>query len=491
METSQPDRGRRALRVVGAAAGLYLLGFLIFYPAVPGVRDSVRYLEQAYAFSLGITCFEKIDPVEGDRRCARPAQYLPGTAATMAPFVWLFGWRGGYLVSALSLAAALWITALWLRGQRRSPLFALMLLGYPSALVFGRIAMSDMPSTALAALGLWLFWTRRGGVGRSLLTGLVAAVALQFRETNALVFFVLFAGAVLRRETAVWALVAGGGVGLLLRPLGTWVVFGDPLFVFPYGPEFSLGNLPSNLPLYALTLLVFQPGGALGMLLYRGDRRPEVILTLVIFLSVYLTYGYTGAESGAVKQLLLGPRYFMPLTPLIAFACAESFPRGLAWLESRLDPARRERLGRGCTLAVRTWAAGILAAAFLVHPAYSAYNAPYRGVQEAIYEYSAEGSVVVYNSRGVRKFVNRLFGGRQFARRKLLDDDDIVTLLERHGGFTLALLDRSGSETLGEESALNREFEERTRALADMELLQEMPVGAGDHLRIWRVTPRR
>lgn len=484
------EQGRRGLQVLGAAAALYLLGFLLFYPTVPTVRDSVRYLEQAYAYSQGFSCYEQSHVVTGEVSCSLPARYLPGTAAVMAPFVYAFGWRGGYLVPALSLVLALAFTGLWLRDRGRSPLFALMVIGYPSALVFGRIAMSDMASTALAALGLWLFWGRGEDVRRGFLAGLVAGISMIFREPNVLVFVALFAGTVFRREKAIWALIAGGLVGVAFRPLGTWLAFGDPFFTFPAGPTFALSHIPENLPIYSLCLLVFLPGGAIGALLYKGERRPEIVLTVALFASLYLGYGYTAAESGFAKQLLLAPRYFMPLSPLIAFACAESFPRGVAWLESRFSAAGRSRLRQASSLGVRLWVAGILASAFLVHPAYSFYNAPYREVQEAIYEHSADGSLIVYNSRGIRKFVNRLFGEREFARRKLLDDADIITLLDKYGEFTMVFLDRSGGQVHQNEHVLNREFEERTKALADVELLQETPVSTGDNLRIWHVTRR-
>lgn len=480
-----------AFRFVLVVLGVYLAGLLLFYPVVPSVRDEVKYVEQAWAYSQGFTCYAETDAVDGSEKCALPARYLPGTATAMLPFVWAFGWRGSFLLSALSLLVAVGVTAHWLRGRGRSPLFALMLIGYPSVLVFGRIAMSDVPSMALAALGLWLFWTRdRGTVWRSALVGAIAGVALQFRETNVLVFFILFSGALLRRERGVVALVLGGLVAMLLRPLGTWIAFGDPFFVFPHGPTFSPLHIVENLPIYTLTLMVFLPGGALGVLAYRGERRPEVLLTFVVFLTVYLLYGYSGATGGPVRHMMLAPRYFMPLTPLIVFACAESFPRLLEAVRARVEPERREALGRWVHGGVRLWAAGVLVLAFAVHPAHDVFNSAYVRVKQGLYANTPEGAVVVFNSRGLRKYLNRLYGGRVFVRRQGLRDADVVSLLERHGEFYIAFMNRSGSHKLLRQAALNDEFVERARSLADVQQVHESPGGVDETLRIWHATRR-
>ena len=231
---SGSDRSDRDMRIVAAAVLIYLLGLACFYPASIVIKDEVNYLEPAYAFSKGSLCLDKVSALTGEVYCQPSGRYLPGLAAVMAPFVELFGWRGAYIVPALAVAVATLCTGVWLRAAGRSPLFALIVLGYPPVLVLGRTAMSDVPSTALAALGLWLFWTGDGDRrGRWLASGFVAGVSLSFRETNALLFAPLYLGALIRRESGVGMLVAGGIAGSLVRPLLTAIVFGDPLYVFP------------------------------------------------------------------------------------------------------------------------------------------------------------------------------------------------------------------------------------------------------------------
>ena len=135
-----------------------------------------------------------------------------------APFVAAFGWQGAFAVPCLCLLAMVVLTGRWIASEGRSPVFALLLLGFPAVLVLGRVAMSDVPSGALVTLGMYLFW--RGldrGYGWWMAAGFVAGASWVFRASNPALFLPLFVGAVLRREKKAWALVVGGLVGLTVR----------------------------------------------------------------------------------------------------------------------------------------------------------------------------------------------------------------------------------------------------------------------------------
>ena len=136
-----------------------------------------------------------------------------GMVALMAPFVAAFGWWGAFLPSALSLLLAVLVTARWLSDERRSPIFALVLLGFPAMLVTGRMAISDATRTLVAALGLWLFFR---GLDRNrrdywLASGLIAGAAISLRESAVLPFAPLFAGTVLRRDRGWGSCCSGAG----------------------------------------------------------------------------------------------------------------------------------------------------------------------------------------------------------------------------------------------------------------------------------------
>ncbi|MCZ6782415.1 MAG: glycosyltransferase family 39 protein [Proteobacteria bacterium] len=309
--------GKRARTVVLAFLALYAVSFAVFYPSVITVADEGSYVRQANLILAGSDTVEKIHPFTGEVIDYKPINDYPlGTALLLVPFVAVGGWQAAFVVPMLCLLFGVWITARWLEEEGHSPLFALFVLAYPPALVFGRIAMSDAPSLLVAAAGLWLFWRGQDRPAPTwLAAGFVAGVSLLFRESNALVFAPFFVGAVLRGESKSWALVVGGLLGVGARMLAGQLFFGDAFFA--KRPEsFSLSLVAGNLPLQALALLVLVPGGLLAGFAYRGRRWPELVATVAIFPAFYALYEYSAAESALWKRLVLGPRYFLPLLPL-------------------------------------------------------------------------------------------------------------------------------------------------------------------------------
>src|SRR5262245_10348045 len=213
-----PRDDRFAYRIVIAACVLYVLGFLAFYPNAVTNDDESGYVRQATLVLEGTASTPKVNALTGDTEDYVPSRYPYGTALSLAIPLALAGWRAGYVVPCLSLLAGVLLLGYWLKQERRSPLFALLLLSYPPNLVMGRVAMSDVPSMFLVILGLWLFWR---GIDENwkwwLASGFVAGGSMLFRESNPIPFAPFFAGAVLRRERNVWALVVGGFAGLGLR----------------------------------------------------------------------------------------------------------------------------------------------------------------------------------------------------------------------------------------------------------------------------------
>jgi hypothetical protein len=364
-----------------------------------------------------------------------------------------------------------------------------MVLGYLPTLVLGRVAQSDVPSTALAALGLWLFWARGPDhATRLAASGFIAGLSLCFRETNALLFAPLYLGTLVRREGAAWALIAGGFAGSLLWPLGTWIVFGDPFYMFWRSPvTFGLGNVPGNLPLYAVALLLFIPGGVIWGLLYRGERWPEIVATVLLFCALYLSYSYRGEESGLLRSMILGPRFFAPLTPLLAFAAAEVVPRLWMGLRERVGIGAAEFMDRIAPLVVRLWVGGVLLVAFAVHPVLDRLTNPLEHFREAIYDHSAAGSVVVIQWAD-RKLVTPMYGERQRFYLHKLTPEILDELLARHGTITFALQERSESPQFRAKARENREIFETLTRRTEVELLYDWVAETSERLRIWRVS---
>src|SRR5260370_13396017 len=172
----------------------------------------------------------------------------------MAPLAWVGGWRAVFLLGLLSVSFTVLFTAQWIAESGGSPLYALTVLGYVPALVMARVAMSDLPSACLVAIGLWMFW-REGEhkVWWRLFAGFVGGASLCLREPNALLFEFFFVGVVLRRERGAWASVLGGLAGIGWRFVGSLLMFGDPMFAIPH-PGFTGAFASSNIILYLFPL---------------------------------------------------------------------------------------------------------------------------------------------------------------------------------------------------------------------------------------------
>jgi len=476
---------RLAWAIVALGVALYTIGYAAFYPRGATVDDEDLYLEETVLWlETGSFRVDKLDPLTGQPVSFIAGDYPFGMVALMAPFAAAFGQNGAFLASFLCLVLAVWLTARWLATERRSPLFALILLAFPAAAVAGRLAMSDTARTAAAALGLWLFF--RGLDGRRgwwLASGFVAGAALTLRESAVLPFIPLFAGSVLRWDRGWGWLLLGGLIGTAMHLTASQLVFGAAFYV--RGTMFyplDLATIQERLPLYLLGLLVLVPGGLWFGLSYRGRRRPEIVATVALFFLFYLGQAYGMTTSSFAKRLVIGLRYFDPLLPLLAFAMAESLPRQLSARLAR--SAHRMRLERLAGLAIGLWLVGALAVAFAVHPALGRWGAGQDAIRATLEARVPRDAVLITNGTAIRKFIDDLSRSYVTLHRRHLAPADIEQLRERHGGFLVAFLDRSDSAYWRDDAAQNEAF---VAQLPDATQLVDLRASASDRLRIWRV----
>jgi 4-amino-4-deoxy-L-arabinose transferase-like glycosyltransferase len=475
--------GRLATWILALALLLYCVGFVGFYPRGPTNDDEDRYLEQTQLWvETGSFRTEKLHPLSGQAEEFVPGDYPVGMVALMAPFVSTLGWRAGFMPSFLCFLLAVVVTGLWLRDERRSPLFALILLGFPAALVAGRLAMSDAARTAAAAVGLWLFFRGIGrGGGLWLASGFIAGSALTLRESAVLPFIPFFAGSVLRRDRGWGWLLLGGLAGTGLHLGLNHLAFGDALFVRGEGSPYhlALDTLHERLTLYLLGLLVLVPGGLVFGLAYRGRRRPEVVFAIGGFFLFYLFQAYGISASSFAKRLVVALRYFDPLLPLLAVAMGESVPRLLRMVVGA--HAERQRL---VGLMAGLWVAAVLAVSFAVHPVLSRWGADQASIREAINQAVPGDAVLITNGVAIEKFIDDLARTYMTLRRNRVSPEELRVLQERHGGFMIALLDRTDSEYWREDAARNAAF---IAELGDPAPVVDLQATATDRLRIWRI----
>lgn len=482
-----PD-ARPAWAIVLLALALYVLGYALFYPHGPTVDDEGQYLEETLLWlETGSFEVEKIDPFTEQPEPFIPGEYPVGMVALMAPFAAAFGERGAFLASLLCLFVAVLVTARWLAGERRSPLFALILLAFPAAAVAGRLAMSDTARTAAAALGLWLFFLGLDGARRRcwLASGFVAGAALTLRESAVLPFIPLFAGAVLRWDRGWGWLLLGGLGGTALHLVLNQLAFGDAFYSRNASRGFyplELSTVHERLPLYLFGLLVLVPGGLWFGLSYRGRRRPEIVATVAFFVLFYAGQAYGMTASTLAKRVVIALRYFDPLLPVLAFAMAESLPRQLSALLANLR--NRATLERFATTALVLWIGSALAMSFAVHPALGRWGAAQHGIRVRLEAHVPRDAVLVTNGTAIRKFIDDLARPYVTLRRDAVSDEAAAELLRRHGGYVVAFLDRSDSEYWRTDAARNEAFAS-ARGLG--EPVVDERITATDRLRIWHV----
>lgn len=479
---------RLAWLLVALCIALYTIGYAAFYPSGATTDDEDLYIEQTLLWlETGSFRVEKLDPLSGQSASFVAGDYPFGMTALMAPFTAAFGRNGAFLASFLCFVFAVLMTARWLHDERRSPLFALILIGFPAASVAGRLALSDTARTLAAALGLWLFFRGLDGPRRGwwLASGLVAGAALTLRESAVLVFIPLFAGTVLRWDRGWGWLLLGGLAGTALHLAANQAVFGDPFYSRNQATGFyplELTTIHERLPIYLFGLLVLVPGGLWFGLCYRGRRRPEIVATVASFFLFFLGQAYGMTASSFAKRLVVALRYFDPLLPVLAFAMAESVPRQIHALLARLP--ERKRFERLAAAAIGLWIAGAFAVGLAIHPVLSRWSAGQASIRSAIETHVARDAVLVINGTAIRKFVDDLARPYVTLWRDDVSPEDLAELKRRHGGYMVAFLDRNDSDYWRDDAARNEAFVGR---LGAGEPLVDLRISATDRLRIWRV----
>jgi len=462
------------------ALASYVAAYSLFFPGAFLIVDEERYVAQALAFADVSRVIEGAGRSYIGMPFAVMSDYPLGTSFLQTPFVALGGWRAATLASVVALIVATLVTARWLHEQGREPAFALLLPGFLPASLFARIGMSDVPSAMVVAIALWLLWRAERGDWRvAVAAGLVAGASVLFREFNVLLLAPFAVGALVRGRAVRWALVAGGVVGLALRPALWSLVFGDAWYVRDSIYGFSLSSISFTALPWAIALMVLVPGALLLPVLYRGERRAEFGAALVLYVGAHLLYGYDAiSENGPGKGVLLMSRYAIPALPVIAVMAAEVWPRLLAALTSRVAAAR---------FLPQLAVAYVVALPLFVLTAADSQERAGRIIRVALYDYSAPDVPVLVNELAMEKYASPVYGRRALLYRRDLDTLSVAAIGARHAAFTLALLDRNDSEMFRADAVKNEEFLQRLADGCTVHLMHESEPAAWGRFRVFTV----
>jgi hypothetical protein len=487
-------RTTNQMRIVWVVLLLYVAGFLAFYPRGLTNFDEVSYVRQAVSLASGSSTVDSVDAFTGQHQRLQPSDYPAGTSLLMVPFVWLAGWRGVFLLGLLAISACTIFTARWISDSGGSPLFALAVLGYLPAMVMARTGMSDAPSACVVAAGLWLFWADdQSAPWRRLAAGFLAGVSICLREPTPVLFAFFFAGALLRRERHIGALILGGLAGVACRPLTAALVYGNPFFVKDHVYGFSGFYAEENLRMYLIALLVLVPGGLISTLFYRGKRWIELVVTVFVYVGIFIYWNYNGAASGGLKQWVLSLRFLIPVIPIVAFAMAHTCPRWyrdiLRWLRPENVPAFR----RACRGVMAAWVAGIVVVGFVVNWRSEAWSKLHEDVAQSVYANTDPSQPVMADLPATVKFLNELHGQRMLVDLDLgvanndVRRSQVVQLLDRHKMVQIVLFGRDDSEYWLNKSKDDQAFiADISQKLHATQKVQQRFPGLGV-LRIWDV----
>jgi hypothetical protein len=441
------------MRTVWVLVLLYAAGFLCFYPRALTNFDEVSYVRQAVSFAHGSATVDTVDAFTGQHQRVHPSDYPAGTSALMLPFVWLAGWRGAFLLGLFAISACTLFTARWIADSGGSPLYSLLVLGYLPAMVMARTGMSDLPSACLVAAGLWLFWDDgQRAPWQRLAAGFLAGASICLREPNVVLFAIFFAGAMLRRERHIVAIVLGGLAGIALRPLLAELVYGNPLFVKEHVYGLSGVFAGTNLIMYLTALLVLVPGGLIFTFFYRGKRWMELVFTVVVYVGIFVFWNYNGAPSGGLKQWVLSLRFLIPVIPIIAFAMAHTCPRWVEALARSGSAGRRLRLDRVSRGVVAIWLAGIAVAGLVVNWRSELWSQLHDDVVNSVYSNTDPALPVMTDQPATVKFLNELHGQRTLVDLDLGDANkdvrraQLLQLLDRNKMVQIVLFGRDDSD---------------------------------------------
>ena len=469
---------RSATRWVTVVLIAYGAGFLFFPRSALLIIDETSYVTQALAFSRGAIAFDGAQPVFPPTPYGAASNYPPGTSLAQAPFVAIAGWRGAAAASVVAVVIAVIVAMRWLRDAGWDPRFAALVTAFVPTLFFGRIAMSDAPCMAMAALGAWLLFRAERGWTWSLAAGFACGLTVLFRETNAVLLAPIAIGAMARRKCAPIALIAGVLGGVSVRLAFASLLFGDPFYVRSSGYGFSLASAQHNVATYALILLVIFPLGAVLPVLYRGPRRPELRIATACYVALFLLYDYGGLEeNGGVRGLLLVSRYMLPLIPILAFMAAEVAPRLLG---------ERARVSLGRLVPAALIALAVLA--FAIHPAIRRQERSSASVVAAISAAVPEGTTVITNHHATLKYVSPVYGTRPLILRSYVTPSDVPAFARSRAPLGVVFIDRTDTDMFRRDADENARFLDALRQRCVLDPKYDSVLPQAGRLRIFNVT---
>lgn len=321
------------------AAVLYTLLFALFWPQSYTTMDEADYMGMAYVVRQG-TFYPDVAGVQvitafpvGQHMVSK---YPPGMFVLLALFS-LPGWSFALAANLVIHLLTFYVVALILRRIQVPAALALLYLFHPTAVIYSRTAMSDLPTGLCLAAAFYLLLCRRFA-----LCGGFIGLALLFRNANAVALPVFVVGSffavmhakethgmrawflpLMPRLKQAGAVVLGALPGLTLLLWYTAVVQGGSSGLSSYsGGGFNLANFLPMFATYALRLSIIYPLMLAAPLLYRGEGRLTLAMITSAFVLLYSFWYFTDATGSPLESFVIGLRFMLAVLPLFLVAYA-------------------------------------------------------------------------------------------------------------------------------------------------------------------------
>ncbi len=297
----------------------YLVLFIIFYPKHIFMHAEISYLNRAFDLTEQFKNLSDYSFLKGTRFNNIQFNYPLGTSFMGAVFIVFFGKKSIFAIGATCLLASYLLIWKTLK-KNRLPVFAsLICFFFFPAILMSRTLMPEMPSLLISSLFTYLYLTDfRNRNIKMLLVSFLAGLSLWFRETNILLFAILLIGPLIKNPSFIFSLIPGFLLGLIPRFQSAHLFYGDPFHLMNNPGRFSLNHLWGNLPIYSIVFIFFFPLGLYFIFNIRNKKYRLFQLTAILYFVFHLIYGYNPTPLGDLKTMMLSPRFFVPLLPIMA-----------------------------------------------------------------------------------------------------------------------------------------------------------------------------
>ncbi|MBI2136184.1 glycosyltransferase family 39 protein [Candidatus Woesearchaeota archaeon] len=422
-----------------AAAILYVIIYVSFYPTFYTFVDENEYLRGSYLLSQGrlkVTDTHQqyrylpfTDPCDNDKPCSSSLHYSnkypPGMFLLLLPFT-IISWKLGFLLSLAAHLASFYLLIKILRKLSINEYFALLYLFFPGIVFFSRTMMSELPSIFFILLSFY-FYIKEDKKDK-VLAGIFTGVAILIRYTNALFFIALSLAMFLRwlKETR-WRLNSRNlfnkqAVDYLLF-LISFVPFLILLLLYnkhAYNGFLNFGYTLQNSGVsvvlfksfytyfkYIGALLIVYPLMLLAPIYYRGKYKLEIILSTYLFLIVFGMQDLFHYD--VIKNLIIGTRYMFPVLPLMLIAYFGVLENVINWLINRYNSKFNLKTYLSPNKCILFIVMILFLLSITITKAQYGYSSNLGSIKDTIYN-SVPPDSIIYGELFEMMFINEHFG---------------------------------------------------------------------------------